>query len=55
MFEETDQIDDVLVLDSRSDDGSESDGSGSSSGLDLDFLEKVGRPAWYVLGLSVKH
>ena len=53
VFEKTEWIDDVLLLDSGSDDGSESDGSGWGSGLDTDFLGEVGRPDWNVCGLSV--
>ena len=48
----SEELDDVLLLDSDCDDESESEGSGS--GLDLDFFDFVDQLGWHVLGLSVK-
>ena len=53
LLDVTEWLDDVLLLDSGSEDESESDGSGSGSGVGLDFFEPVGRPDFYVLGLSM--
>ena len=50
----SEELDDVLLLDSDCEDESESEGPGSGSGIDLDFPDFVDRFGWHVLGLSVK-
>ena len=50
----SEELGDVLLLDSDCKDESESEGSGSGSCIDLDFFGFVDQLGWHVLGLSVK-